>query len=82
MPAGLSFFWSVSRHTTKFIRSATAFPIHPFYLFDGATMLRDISPQNLFMGILAAFVGSASSFAVVLQGLGAVGERPIRQHRA
>lgn len=39
-------------------------------------MLRDISPQNLFMGILAAFVGSASSFAVVLQGLGAVGATP------
>lgn len=39
-------------------------------------LLRDISPQNLFMGILAAFVGSASSFAVVLQGLSAVGATP------
>ena len=36
-------------------------------------MLKDFSIQALFMGVLAAFVGSASSFAVVLQGLKAVG---------
>ncbi|PKR53433.1 benzoate/H(+) symporter BenE family transporter [Thalassospira marina] len=36
-------------------------------------MLRDISAQSFFMGFLAAFVGTASSFAVVLQGLTAVG---------
>ncbi len=39
-------------------------------------MLRDISPQSIFMGLLAGFVGSASSFAVVLQGLSAVGATP------
>ena len=39
-------------------------------------MLRDISPQSIFMGLLAGFVGSASSFAVVLQGLTAVGATP------
>ncbi|WP_339779225.1 benzoate/H(+) symporter BenE family transporter [uncultured Thalassospira sp.] len=39
-------------------------------------MLRDISAQNFFMGFLAAFVGAASSFAVVLQGLAAVGATP------
>lgn len=36
-------------------------------------MLRDLSPSALFMGVLAAFVGFASSFAVVLQGLRAAG---------
>jgi len=36
-------------------------------------MLKQLSPQALFMGLLVAFVGSASSFAVVLQGLRAVG---------
>ena len=36
-------------------------------------MLRDLNPQSLFMGVLAAFVGFASSFAVILQGLRAVG---------
>ena len=36
-------------------------------------MLRDLSPSALFMGLLAAFVGFASSFAVVLQGLRAAG---------
>lgn len=36
-------------------------------------MLRDLTPQNFFMGCLTAFVGFASSFAVVLQGLKAVG---------
>ncbi|OSQ38740.1 benzoate/H(+) symporter BenE family transporter [Thalassospira mesophila] len=41
-------------------------------------MLRDISAQNFFMGFLAAFVGAASSFAVVLQGLNAVGATPFQ----
>lgn len=36
-------------------------------------MFRDFSLQSLFMGLLTAFVGFASSFAVVLQGLTAVG---------
>lgn len=36
-------------------------------------MIRDFSIQSLFMGLLTAFVGFASSFAVVLQGLKAVG---------
>ncbi|NIY75949.1 benzoate/H(+) symporter BenE family transporter [Thalassospira sp. HF15] len=39
-------------------------------------MLRDISPQSIFMGLLAGFVGTASSFAVVLQGLAGVGASP------
>lgn len=36
-------------------------------------MIRDLSPSAVFMGLLAAFVGFASSFAVVLQGLIAAG---------
>ena len=36
-------------------------------------MLKEISPQAIFMGCLTAFVGFASSFAVVLHGLQAVG---------
>ncbi|MGF0538766.1 benzoate/H(+) symporter BenE family transporter [Agrobacterium sp. ES01] len=36
-------------------------------------MLKDLSIQSLFMGVLTAFVGFASSFAVVLQGLKGVG---------
>ncbi|MDI7860841.1 benzoate/H(+) symporter BenE family transporter [Rhizobiaceae bacterium n13] len=36
-------------------------------------MLKDFSVQSLFMGVLTAFVGFASSFAVVLQGLKGVG---------
>ncbi|WP_299379761.1 benzoate/H(+) symporter BenE family transporter [uncultured Kiloniella sp.] len=36
-------------------------------------MLRDLSLQSTFMGLLVAFVGFASSFAVVLQGIRAVG---------
>lgn len=36
-------------------------------------MLKDLSAQSFFMGCLTAFVGFASSFAVVLQGLKAVG---------
>ncbi|KQV64649.1 benzoate/H(+) symporter BenE family transporter [Rhizobium sp. Root1220] len=36
-------------------------------------MLKDFSIQSLFMGVLTAFVGFASSFAVVLHGLQAVG---------
>lgn len=36
-------------------------------------MLKDLSAQSLVMGILTAFVGFSSSFAVVLQGLKGVG---------
>lgn len=36
-------------------------------------MFKDFSVQSLFMGLLTAFVGFASSFAVVLHGLQAVG---------
>ncbi|WP_419904133.1 benzoate/H(+) symporter BenE family transporter [Kiloniella sp.] len=36
-------------------------------------VFRDFSLQSTFMGVLIAFVGFASSFAVVLQGLKAVG---------
>ncbi|MEM8752969.1 MAG: benzoate/H(+) symporter BenE family transporter [Pseudomonadota bacterium] len=36
-------------------------------------MVRDLSASAVFMGLLAAFVGFASSFAVVLQGLRAAG---------
>lgn len=36
-------------------------------------MLRDFTLQSLFMGLLVAFVGFASSFSVVLQGLEGVG---------
>ncbi|MDX3926877.1 MAG: benzoate/H(+) symporter BenE family transporter [Shinella sp.] len=36
-------------------------------------MVRDFSGQSLFMGLLTAFVGFASSFAVVLHGLAGVG---------
>lgn len=36
-------------------------------------MLKDFSVQALFMGVLTAFVGFSSSFAVVLHGLRAVG---------
>ncbi|WP_159950419.1 benzoate/H(+) symporter BenE family transporter [Rhizobium sp. 18065] len=36
-------------------------------------MLKDFSAQSAFMGVLIAFVGFASSFAVVLQGLKGVG---------
>ncbi|AJY45964.1 benzoate/H(+) symporter BenE family transporter [Martelella endophytica] len=36
-------------------------------------MLRAFSAQSLFMGLLVAFVGFASSFSVVLQGLEGVG---------
>ncbi|MBO3761058.1 benzoate/H(+) symporter BenE family transporter [Ciceribacter sp. L1K22] len=36
-------------------------------------MFKDLSPQSVFMGCLTAFVGFASSFAVVLQGLKGVG---------
>jgi len=39
-------------------------------------MSEDFSIQAAFMGLLAAFVGFASSFAVVLQGLVAVGATP------
>ena len=36
-------------------------------------MLRDLSPQASFMGLLTGFAGFASSFAVVLEGLKGVG---------
>lgn len=36
-------------------------------------MLKDISPQAVSAGLLSAFVGFASSFAVIVQGLNAVG---------
>ncbi len=36
-------------------------------------MLKDLSAQAVAAGLLAAFVGFASSFAVILRGLGAVG---------
>ncbi|MEO1192641.1 MAG: benzoate/H(+) symporter BenE family transporter [Pseudomonadota bacterium] len=39
-------------------------------------MLRDLSASALFMGLVAAFVGFASSFAIVLQGFAAVGASP------
>lgn len=41
--------------------------------FTVSFMLRDFSLQSLFMGLLTAFVGFASSFAVVLHGLTGVG---------
>lgn len=44
-------------------------------------MLKDFSIQALFMGLLTAFVGSASSFAVVLHGLQAVARQRFRQPR-
>jgi len=36
-------------------------------------MIRDLTPQSIFIGLLAAFVGFASSFAVVLARLKGVG---------
>ena len=39
-------------------------------------MLREFSAQSLFMGLLVAFVGFASSFSVVLQGLEGIGASP------
>ncbi len=39
-------------------------------------MIKDLSAQSFFMGILVAFAGFASSFAVVLQGLEGVGATP------
>ncbi len=41
-------------------------------------MLKDISAQSFLMGILVAFAGFASSFAVVLQGLEGVGATPLQ----
>lgn len=41
-------------------------PSRPFS--DGVAMFRDFSGQSFFMGVLTAFVGFVSSFAVVLQG--------------
>lgn len=39
-------------------------------------MIKDLSASAIFMGVVAAFVGFASSFAVVLQGFDAVGATP------
>ena len=39
-------------------------------------MLKDLSASAVFMGIVAAFVGFSSSFAVLLQGFAAVGATP------
>ncbi|MGJ8529483.1 benzoate/H(+) symporter BenE family transporter [Maritalea sp.] len=39
-------------------------------------MLRDFSPQALIIGLITGFVGFSSSFAIVLQGLLAVGASP------
>ena len=39
-------------------------------------MLRDFSAQALAAGLFAAFVGTASSFAIILQGLSAMGATP------
>ncbi|MGB0411323.1 MAG: benzoate/H(+) symporter BenE family transporter [Pikeienuella sp.] len=39
-------------------------------------MIKDLSASAVFMGLVAALVGFASSFAVVLQGFGAVGATP------
>ncbi|QRM56991.1 benzoate/H(+) symporter BenE family transporter [Sinorhizobium sp. BG8] len=41
-------------------------------------MLRDFSAQSLFMGLLTAFVGFASSFAVVLHGLTGAGATEVQ----
>ena len=41
-------------------------------------MLRDFSGQSFFMGLLTAFVGFVSSFAVVLQGLKGVGATDVQ----
>ena len=40
------------------------------------SILQDFSPRTIPTGVLAAFVGFASSFAVILQGLTAVGASP------
>ncbi len=45
----------------------------PSHSHGSRTMFRDFSLQSLFMGLLTAFVGFASSFAVVLHGLTGVG---------
>ncbi len=47
--------------------------MYSFYFQRIDAMLKDFSIQSLFMGVLTAFVGFASSFAVVLQGLHGVG---------
>lgn len=41
-----------------------------------SSIFYDFSPRTLTTGLLAAFVGSASSFAIVLKGLAAVGASP------
>lgn len=44
-----------------------------FYESSTTAMFKDFSLQSLFMGCLIAFVGFASSFAVIVHGLQAVG---------
>ena len=46
-----------------------------------ATIRSDISLQATMAGILAAFVGFGSSFAVILRGVVAAGATPLRRHR-
>lgn len=41
-----------------------------------SAMLKDFSAQAMIMGLLAAFVGFVSSFAVIMQGLSAMGAGP------
>ena len=41
-------------------------------------MLKDLSASAILMGLVAAFVGFASSFAIVLQGLAAMGATPVQ----
>ncbi len=48
-------------------------PRDPLQTSKLSAMLREFSAQSLFMGALIAFVGFASSFAVVLHGLTGVG---------
>ena len=47
--------------------------MHPTNAFLEKFMLRDFTPQALIMGLITGFVGFSSSFAIVLQGLFAVG---------
>jgi benzoate membrane transport protein len=61
-----SLFPSLARAVTSAERPSSSDP----------AMLRDFSLQALFMGLLTAFVGFASAFAVVLNGLSGVGATP------
>jgi benzoate membrane transport protein len=42
----------------------------------GQSLARDLSQQSLVQGVIIAFVGYASSFAIVIQGLAALGATP------